>query len=231
MFATIGTWLAESALMTSPAGPFLLGAGKLFKKIPWQVWAAIGLALALWLGVRWHTHEIHKIKNEAYQAGYVQAVADVKAQQVKVTAKVVAIKQASEAKIDEGDRGVRKNAQDQNTHVDSNLARLHSMFANKAPRRGTGDAQHGVSPADGGASAQPADARADDGLAHADDRGQPPGASEPTITLPAEQLITRLGICDRDYIAVKAWEQSYANYMVVYGEWLAKTNKVAPPPQ
>jgi hypothetical protein len=51
----------------------LLGVGKWLKaNVPWQVWAAIALAIALWLGVRWHAHEVKK----TWKAGYDAAKAE-----------------------------------------------------------------------------------------------------------------------------------------------------------
>lgn len=217
----IAEWLGKSALMTSPAGGFIRAAGGLFKKIPWQVWAAIAVVIALWIGVKWHAHEVHK----TYQAGYQQAVADIKAKEAKLVAPLETAKQVADAKIDVGTEGVRKNAQDQNHRVDVNIADLLSMYTPAGG--GSGHAVDGVHQANVGTGAQPADARADDGRAPQDSSGAEAGGAEPTITVPAKWLITRAGVCDRDYIAVKAWEQGYAVYYAAYTEWLAKTQKAA----
>lgn len=75
MFAGIAARLAGSVLMQSPIGALLKGFWRLLGKIPWQVTAGIFLALALWLGFRWHGHEVHK----TYQKGYNQARAEDRA--------------------------------------------------------------------------------------------------------------------------------------------------------
>lgn len=216
MFAGIGIgiveFFAKSALMQSPIGGILKGIWSLLGKIPWQVYAVIFAVIALWLGVRWHAHEVHK----TWQSGYNQAIADIKAQEAKKVAPLVTAKQVADAKIDVGNEGVKKNVQDQNHRVDVNIADLLSMY--QTTGRARPDAGGSVHQADGSASAQPADARPDDGRAAPDSQG-----ADPVITVPAKWLITRAGVCDRDYIALKAWEQSYAIYYQAYTEWLAKT--------
>jgi hypothetical protein len=201
-------WLAKSALMTSPFGTFL-------KKIPWQVWAVIATIILLYVGVKWHDHEVKK----TYQAGYDQALADVKAEAAKVIAPLKEAKTTGDATVAAVNEGVKKNHDTQSAHIDSNVADLLSMY--QTGGRSSSVAERGVHDASGSAGGQPAAAPANDGLAQA-------AGDRPTITVDAQQLITRAGICDRDYIALTAWEDAYAGWRQAYDDWAAKV-KVAQP--
>jgi hypothetical protein len=223
MLELIGGWLMKSALMTSPAGSVILGAGKLLKKTPWQVWAAIGIALALWVGVKWHKHEVHK----TWQAGYNQAVADIRAAEAKKIAPLKQLKTTGDAKNVAVNEGVKKVHDAQTSHIDSNLADLLGVL--ERPPGGAGsDPGRGVSDAAGSAGPGRAQAPVDDGLAQ-ELAAQSGGASDVLIAVPAKQLYVRSAQCDRDYVALTAWEDAYGGWYRNYQDWLAATKKVAKP--
>lgn len=215
----LGAWLAKSALMMSPAGAYIRAAGGVMKKIPWQVWAAIGAAIALWLGVRWHHHEVHKV----YQSGYNQAVVDIRAQEAKKVAPLKEAKAVGDAALAASNEGVKKAHDAQNAHIDRNLADLLGVYTNTQGRLRdhTGNGVPGANAASGaGRTAAPADDR----LAQVP-AGYPGG--DLLIAVPAKGLATRLAVCDRDYTALTAWEDQYAAYIQTYNAWLAKTRKIA----
>lgn len=60
-----------AALFFVPGLRTMLGA--LLKGVPWQLWAALGLAAALWLGVSWHKREITQLTDHARAAGKAAA--------------------------------------------------------------------------------------------------------------------------------------------------------------
>ena len=224
MFELIGGWLMKSALMTSPAGPFILGAGKLFKKIPWQVWAAIAAAFALWIGVKWHKHEVRK----TWQAGYNRAVADIKAKEAKVIAPLKQAKTEGDAKNVAVNEGVRKDHDVQNAHIDSNLADLLGVLE-RTPGGAGSDAGRGVPDAAGRTGSERAPSPADDGLAQEPAAQGAAAGGDVLIAVPAKQLYVRAAQCDRDYTALTAWEDAYQGWRQTYVDWLAKTKKAAQP--
>jgi hypothetical protein len=81
MLEAIAARLAASVLMQSPIGGFIRGAAALARKVPWQVWAAIALAIAVFIGVKIHNHKVSAFGTERYNsgftAGYAKAKADV----------------------------------------------------------------------------------------------------------------------------------------------------------
>lgn len=225
MLKLIGSWLMKSALMTSPAGPFVLGAGSLFKKIPWQVWAAIGIAFALWIGIKWHKHEVHK----TWQAGYNQAVADIKAKAAKQITELKDLKTTGDAKNVAINEGVKKSHDVQNAHIDSNLADLLGGLRRTQGRVG-GDAGRGLPDFAGSAGSNGASSPVDDGLAQ-DPAAQGGSAAgdDTLVAVPAKGLYVRAAQCDRDYVALTGWEDAYQGWRQTYVDWLAKTKKVAKP--
>jgi hypothetical protein len=105
------SFLAESALMMSPIGGFLKGVWKLSGKVPWQIWAAIFAAIALWLGIRWHAHEVHK----TFAAGYAQARSEDKAVLDNLRA------QLAQAGLE-----MKRTSQEQRSKNDAANASIHS---------------------------------------------------------------------------------------------------------
>lgn len=212
-------WLAKSALMMSPVGAYIRAAGGLISKIPWQVWVAIGAALVLWLGVRWHAHEVKK----TYRSGYDQAVADIKAQEAAKVAPLKEAKAVADAKNAVTNEQVRKIHDAQNAHIDSNLADLLGMYAAAEHQANAGSSAvlHGPPGATGSIRAE---ASANDRLAEvATDRP----SDELLVAVPAKQLAVRAAICDRDYAALTAWENAYLGWEQTYKDWLETTKKVS----
>jgi hypothetical protein len=176
--------------------------------------AALVVAIVLFIGHQWYAKRQLKA---SYNAGYAKAIADVTAAEAKKVAPLKDAKIEGDARVAAKVEGVRKNVDHQDAHIDSNVDALMRVYA--APTGGVRrDAGSGVPGGNATAGAGPANARANDGLADAN--------SEPTITVPAKQLITRAGICDRDYVALKGWEQTYTAYLTEYNAWLAKTRKI-----
>jgi hypothetical protein len=225
LLALLGGWLAKSALMTSPVGGFLKGFGSLVRRIPWQVWLTLAIVAAAAGGYFWVKHEIHQAYASGHKDGYAQAVREINAREAKKVAPLVNAKTVADTKNITTNQQARKSYDAGNAHVDRNVADLLSVYDRPSGHAG-GSAQSGVPAAAVPAGADPAQPRADDGLAQAGGEV----AAEPTITVPAKQLITRAGICDRDFIALKAWEQAYAGWRVNYDQWLAKTKAIAPQP-
>lgn len=216
MFAGLLTKLALGAVW----GKVKANASHDWQAIPPKVrlWLlAILAALALFVVHQWYAK---RQVRAAFVTGYTQAMVDLKTEQDAKTVKYKEASTSANARIAAKHEGVQKNAAVQNTHIDSNVAALLRLYT--APTGGgNGRSGTGVPGANAGAGALPAQPRADDGLANADI-----GGNEPTIAVPAKQLITRSGICDRDYIALKAWEQTYRDYRFEYDAWLAKVNKL-----
>lgn len=92
-------FIAAAALKLSPVGKFL-------KAIPWQVWAAIGLAIALWLGVRWHNGQV----NDAFKRGEQAAYAAVEKKALELQAKANVIADKIRSKSDENARRISADA-------------------------------------------------------------------------------------------------------------------------
>jgi hypothetical protein len=220
MLALIGPWLARSALMTSPVGGFLVGVWALLKRVPRWAWLALAVVALIFGGYLWAKHAIHQAYADGRKAGYAQAVADINAREAKKVAPLVAAKTAVDARNEITNQNARKTYDAGNAHIDRNVADLLGLYAGPKgqPRSGSKPGVPGVSKP---AGAQPALSRADDGLAQA--------GGEPTITVPARQLISRAAICDRDYTALKAWEDAYTGWRQAYDEWLVKAKKIAPP--
>jgi hypothetical protein len=204
-------FIAKSALMQSPIGAFL-------KMIPKQVWIVLAVALAIWLGVRWHAHQVKKV----YQSGYDHAVADIRDAEAKKVAPLKAAKSVADAKNVATNEEVRKTHDAQNARVDGNLADLLSMYAAAESRPGT-QSDAGVSSAARGAGPVRAKAPADDGLAQGAS-GYP--SDELLVAVPAKQLAVRSAICDRDYTALTAWEDAYLGWEQNYKDWLAQVHKI-----
>lgn len=213
----VGAWLAKSALMSSPAGGLIRGAGGFLKRVPWKVWVAIAIAVALWLGWRWHQHAVHT----AYKQGYAAAIKDIRAAEAKKIAPLKEAKAAGDAQIAASTQQIRKTHDAQVTHVDRNLADLlgvleHTQGAARSQAGGRLPGAAGAAGAERGASP------ADDRLAQ--DVAADPGV---LVAIPARQLYTRSATCDRDYSALTAWEDWYAAYKRTYDEWQAKTRKLS----
>jgi hypothetical protein len=85
---------------------FLLSAGRWIKGLPWQVWAVIGLALLLFLGVRWHNGQIKDAEKRGADRAY--AAVEKKARQLEAKANAVADKIRS--KTDEAARTIAADA-------------------------------------------------------------------------------------------------------------------------
>lgn len=225
MLTTIAAFLGQSVLMTSPVGGALRAAGAFLKKIPWQVWAAIALAFTLWLGWRWLEHD----RKEHYQAGYKQAVADIRAAEAKKVAPLKDAKTAADVTNVTINQGVRKTHDAQNTRIDGNLADLLGML-DRAQGRVGGDAGRGVHDVAGATGSERAQASADDGLAQVTPaQGGAAGVADVLIAVPARELYARSAQCDRDYVALTSWEDAYAGWWKTYQDWLVKTRKVAKP--
>lgn len=215
-----------AALLTKAFWGMLWGRVRTNASHDWQAIPAkdrlwiIGAVVVVLLGIahQWYAH--HQLR-KAFNDGYAKAVADIKKAEAAKVAPLKQAKQESEARLDVKQAEVKKVHDTQLAHIDSNVAKLLGMYT--SPTGGDrAQAGGGVPAADAQAGARSADPRANDGLA-----AQPAaGAAEPTITVPAKQLIARSGICDRDYIALKAWEQTWRDYDTVYKDWLAKTRKV-----
>jgi hypothetical protein len=88
MLAAIGARLAASVLMQSPIGGFIRGAGRLLRKVPWQVWAALALALAVFIGVKIHNHKVSAFGTERFNSGFTAGYAKAKADAAKAVHEV-----------------------------------------------------------------------------------------------------------------------------------------------
>lgn len=56
---------------------WLLSLGGALKRIPWQVWAALALALAWHSALNWHRHKIERMLHHADATGYARAMGQV----------------------------------------------------------------------------------------------------------------------------------------------------------
>jgi hypothetical protein len=85
---------------------FLLPVVRFVKGLPWQIWAAIGLALVLWLGVRWHNGQI----KDAEKRGADRAYAEVEKKARALEAKANATADKIRSKSDETARAIAADA-------------------------------------------------------------------------------------------------------------------------
>jgi N-acetylglucosamine kinase-like BadF-type ATPase len=72
--------------------------------VPWQVWAAIALAIAVFIGVKIHNHKVSAFGterfNSGFTAGYAKAKADVEKAVAEVETKGRAMAQDERSKND-----------------------------------------------------------------------------------------------------------------------------------
>jgi hypothetical protein len=52
---------------------FLLGVRAFLARVPWQVWVAIALAIAVWRGIAWHKDAVTDAARAGVKAGYKMA--------------------------------------------------------------------------------------------------------------------------------------------------------------
>lgn len=85
---------------------FLLSAFRWLKGLPWQVWAAIGVALVLWMGVRWHNGQV----NDAFKRGEQAAYVAVEKKALELQAKANAVADKIRSKSDDQARAIAADA-------------------------------------------------------------------------------------------------------------------------
>lgn len=81
------TGLIAKAGLDAALGP----AGAFFGKIPPKVWLALGCAVAAFIGVLWHRHEVKVTIADAEKAGEAKAYANVAAQASSLKSKADAL--------------------------------------------------------------------------------------------------------------------------------------------
>lgn len=64
---------------------WLFAIGGFLKRVPWQAWLAIALALAAWQGVEWHGNRVKRMLTAADTAGYTRAMSEVASAQAAAT--------------------------------------------------------------------------------------------------------------------------------------------------
>jgi hypothetical protein len=207
MFASIGLWFAKSALMMSPVGGMVRGAGAVIGKLPRQFWYALIVIAIVVGGYFWVKHQIHAAYDRGYKDGYTQARnEDI----------------AAAAKQREAALAWKKRADDANETIRQKEQALHDQTV--ASNRALADALRvrvhnaQVQPAGGGGQAVP-------GAAAAADRHSRPqpqadaavagGAAAPRVCVDAGRLIDYAEQADNDHDALirieDAWRQYQAN--------------------
>lgn len=182
------TWLAAVALKLSPVGRFL-------KAVPWQVWAAIGLAVALWLGVQWHQHEAGQALEAAEKRGEDRAYANVEAKAKALEEKARELAQQIRSRTDETNRRIAGDADD---------LRL----------RGPGRAACPVAP--------PAGAGGRDEAGGAGDAAGPQMPSGDRAAVPWGWLVDRAEQCDLNRAEALAWREWRRRYTAEWEKWRAE---------
>jgi hypothetical protein len=78
--------------------------------IPWQFWALLALVVALWLGIRWHAHEIEQTWQSGYDAGYAKAQEEQRQLAAAVDKRSTQISNSERSKNDEAVRNIHDSA-------------------------------------------------------------------------------------------------------------------------
>lgn len=180
---------------------WLFAAGRFLKLIPWQVWAVLGVLLALGAGARWHGGKVESALNAADAAGYSRAIAEVKAEQARIAARALVLKNQAERLQAAANEIVRidhaKDASDTRARADA--LRLRPP------------------PGEGGSARCQADRAGIPGPA-----APAAGQGEPVSTMasiPWLELVNRAERCDLNTAALTAWEQWYERQKAAWQEW------------
>jgi hypothetical protein len=174
--------------MTSPAGPFIAGAGAVLKRIPPKVWLALAVIAALIGGYLWVEHKIHQAYAEGSKAGHAAQFAHDQAEADRVRAIARQWKQradAEHAKITQEERA----SYDKTVAANRALADALRLRVSPPIHSGNGGGGYLSSASSLGDSSGRPEPQADARLAGA------------TATVPAEQLITYAEQCDDDHAA------------------------------
>lgn len=91
---------------------FLLGARAVLKHVPWQIWAAIGLAFVIWRGIDWHEDAVSAARKQGDKAGFDRAVTIIEIKARALAAKADAIAAKARRISDEKARTVSVAADD-----------------------------------------------------------------------------------------------------------------------
>ncbi len=91
---------------------WILAARAFLKRIPWQWWLAIAIAIALVIGVAKHGSAIEDLKTTSFNAGYAKAVADGKATAERRAAADAAIANQLRSKVNEQNHIIARAADD-----------------------------------------------------------------------------------------------------------------------
>lgn len=205
MLEAIGARLAASVLMQSPIGGFIRGAWALARKVPWQVWAAIALAIAVFVGVKIHGHKVDAFGNErfksGFEAGYAAAKEDLGKAKAEVETKGVAM------------------AQDERKKNDAKTADLDRSVADFV-RGGPGRAACSpVAPAATDGATGPGGAKADDTVSPV-----PAEERQPLIGVPVDAAAAFARQNDKALIDNASWWSWYDRYQAILADYQRKVD-------
>lgn len=206
MIGKLAVWAGKSALMMSPAGGIIRGAGALFGKVPWQIWAALALAIAVFVGVKVHGHKVDAFGNERFTAGYAKGYADAKADLEKAKAEVET-------------KGVAM-AQDERKKNDAKTADLDRSVADFM-RGGPGRAACSpVAPATTDGATGPGGAKADDTVSPV-----PAEERQPLIGVPVDAAAAFARQNDKALIDNASWWSWYDRYQAILADYQRKVDE------
>ena len=205
MLAAIATRLGASVLMQSPIGGFIRGVGRFLRVIPWQVWAVLALAIAVFVGVKIHAHKVEAFGEERFTAGYAKGYADAKADAEKARAEVEV-------------RG-REMAQDERTKNDAKTADLDRAVRTVFVRGPGRAACAPVTPAAADGATGSGGAEGNDAVS-----GVPAGAGQPLIGLPIDAAAAFARQNDKALIDNASWWSWYDRYTAIIADYQRKVD-------
>lgn len=90
----------------------LLKARSILARVPWQVWAVLGLAFVVWRGIDWHKDTVKDAAEAGVRAGHAMATQEFEEASRRLVAKTDAIVAALRKENDEKARTVAASADD-----------------------------------------------------------------------------------------------------------------------
>lgn len=152
--------------MSGLAGSIAIGevaskTGGLLRKVPREVWYALALILALWLGSKWHEHRKAQYGAERFMAGYAKAVED--GRQLKEQAELIgsAISKSLKEQNDETNRRIDRLSADLRLRgpgaASARCPGVSSPSGQSKPTSGAGNAPGTGLPEQGGSAVVPWD--------------------------------------------------------------------------
>lgn len=206
MFAAIAARVGASVLMQSPIGGFIRGAGRLFAKVPWQVWAALALAIAVFVGVKIHGHKVDAFGNERFTAGFSAGYAAAKQDLEK-----------AKAEVETKGRAMAQDERKKNDAKTADLDRSVSDFM----RGGAGRAACSpVTPAATDGASGTGGAEANDAVS-----GLPAGAGQPLVGVPVDAAAAFARQNDKALIDNASWWSWYDRYSAIIADYQRKVDE------